>query len=209
MKILIADSHGPSRQLLSSRLVELGHDVTVISERLHEVEELSTLGEARIALLDHSVPGANCPEVLREIRKRCGQNIYIILLTEPNVAEGITTELESAVDDLLLKPFTEPELRTHVRTATRVLELQNGRFKTQRLLFTAAMCDALTSTCLRASTTGTGTSPVTRCCVTSRLHCDRNFEVMTTLEGMEVRNSSPCFRVAVQPSRSREGCAGR
>lgn len=124
--------------------MELGHDVTVISGRLHEVEELSTLGEPRIALLDHSVPGASCPEVLREIRKRCGQNIYIILLTEPNVVEGITTELESAVDDLLLKPFTEPELRTHVRTATRVLELQNGRFKTQRLLFTAAMCDDLT-----------------------------------------------------------------
>jgi diguanylate cyclase (GGDEF)-like protein len=144
MKILLKDSNAASRHLLSSTLLRMGHAVRVISEPLQECEALSAKGEPQIALLDHAVPGANCPGIFRGIRKQCGSNLYIILLTEPNSAEGITTELESAVDDLLLRPFTEAELRTHIRTATRVLELQNGRIQTQRLLFNAAMSDDLT-----------------------------------------------------------------
>jgi diguanylate cyclase (GGDEF)-like protein len=122
----------------------MGHEVHVISNPLQESEGFFVKGEAQIALLDHAVPGANCPAVFREIRKRCGPNIYIILLTEPNSAEGISTDLESAVDDLLLRPYTEAELRSHIRTGIRVLELQNGRIKTQRLLLNAAMSDELT-----------------------------------------------------------------
>jgi diguanylate cyclase (GGDEF)-like protein len=144
MKILIKDSNAISRQLLSATLLRLGHDVRLISEPLQECESFSAKGGAQIALLDHAVPGANCPGIFREIRKQCAGNIYIILLTEPNSAEGITAELESAVDDLLLRPFTEAELRTHIRTGTRVLELQNGRIRTQRLLLNAAMSDDLT-----------------------------------------------------------------
>jgi diguanylate cyclase (GGDEF)-like protein len=144
MKILIKDSNPTSRQFLASILLRMGHDIRVIFEPLQECEALSAKGEPQIALLDHAVPGANYPDLFREIRKRCGTNLYIILLTEPNSADGITAELESAVDDLLLWPFTEAELRTHIRTATRVLELQNGRIQTQRLLFNAAMSDDLT-----------------------------------------------------------------
>ena len=144
MKIFIKDSNAISRHLLSATLLRMGHDVRVISEPLHQCESFSARGEAQIALLDHAVAGANCPAIFREIRKQCGSNLYIILLTEPNSAEGITTELESAVDDLLLRPFTEAELRTHIRTGTRVLELQAGRIRTQRLLLNAAMSDDLT-----------------------------------------------------------------
>jgi two-component system cell cycle response regulator len=144
MKILIKDSNPTSRQALSSTLLRMGHDVRVISEPLQECESFSAKCEAQIALLDHAVAGADCPGIFRDIRKKCGANLYIILLTEPNSAEGISTELESAVDDLLLRPFTEAELRTHIRTGTRVLELQNGRIKTQRLLLNAAMSDELT-----------------------------------------------------------------
>jgi diguanylate cyclase (GGDEF)-like protein len=144
MKILIKDSNSTSRHVLCSTLLKMGHDVRVISNPLQESGSFFVKGEAQIALLDHAVPGADCPAVFREIRKQYGPNIYIILLTEPNSAEGMTTELESAVDDLLLRPYTEAELRTHIRTGIRVLELQNGRIKTQRLLLNAAMSDELT-----------------------------------------------------------------
>src|SRR3954471_11987865 len=103
MKILIKDSNPTSRQALSSTLLRMGHDVRVISEPLQECESFSAKCEAQIALLDHSVAGSDCPRIFQETRKRCGSNLYIILLTEPNSAEGITTELESAVDDLLLR----------------------------------------------------------------------------------------------------------
>ena len=144
MKILIKDSDSTSRHLLSSTLLRMGHEVRVISEPLQECEGLFVEGQAQIALLDQGAAGADCPAVFREIRKRCGPNVYIILLTEPNSADGITTELESAVDDLLLRPYTEAELRAHIRTGVRVLELQNGRIRTQRLLLNAAMSDELT-----------------------------------------------------------------
>jgi diguanylate cyclase (GGDEF)-like protein len=144
MKILIKDSNSASRHLLSSTLLRMGHEVHLISEPLEECEGFFVKGEAQIALLDHAVAGACCPAVFRDIRKRCGPNIHIILLTEPNTADGITTELESAVDDLLLRPYTEAELRAHIRTGIRVLELQNGRINTQRLLLNAAMSDELT-----------------------------------------------------------------
>jgi two-component system cell cycle response regulator len=144
MKILIKDSNPSSRQSLSAALLAMGHEVRVISEPLLDCETFSAHCDAQIALVDHSVAGSDCPRIFREIRQRCGSNLYIILLAEPNSAEGISTELESAVDDLLLRPFTEAELRTHIRTGTRVLELQNGRIKTQRLLLNAAMSDDLT-----------------------------------------------------------------
>ena len=144
MKILIKDSNATSRYLLSSAILRMGHEVRVITEPLLEWESFSLKGEPQIALLDHAAPGADCPAVFREIRKQRGSNIYIILVTEPNSAEGMTKDLEAEVDDLLLRPYTEAELRTHIRTGIRVLELQNGRIQTQRLLLNAAMSDELT-----------------------------------------------------------------
>ena len=144
MKILIADRNAKSRQMISSAVIALGHDVVIFTGQLEAIEAPGAKGEAQIAFVDHAVPGANCPGVLRDIRKRYGPNIYIILLTEPNSAKAMTRELEAAVDDLLLRPFTEAELRTHIRTGARLLELQRGHFETQRLLLNAAMCDDLT-----------------------------------------------------------------
>jgi len=144
MKILIADRDATSRQMISSVVMEMGHDVVIFSGQLQSIDGPGSKGEAQIAFVDLAVPGANCPAVLRDIRKRYGPNIYIILLTEPNGAKAISSELESAVDDLLLRPFSEAELRTHIRTGARLLELQRGHFEIQRVLLNAAMCDDLT-----------------------------------------------------------------
>ena len=61
MKIFIKDSNPVSRELLSSTLLKMVHDVRVISEPLQVCEGFAAKGEAQIAILDHAVPGASCP----------------------------------------------------------------------------------------------------------------------------------------------------
>jgi len=149
MRVLISADDPMSQQLLASMVSNLGHEVFAISEGLSVEglparEDINPESETRIAILDHSISGGKCRNICREVRKRFGSDIYIILLTPSHLAGRTMTDLGIVVDDFLLKPFTEAELCARLRLGVRVLNLLAGHIETERLLFNAATCDDLT-----------------------------------------------------------------
>ena len=144
MRILIADDDAVSRRLLESTLVKLGHEVIVVPDGTQAMEVLDSDDGPRFAILDWMMPGVNGITVCREIRKRPGPYIYIILLTALTGSADMVTGLESGADDFLSKPFNVGELRARLRSGARVLDLQSGLLDTQRALHIAATCDDLT-----------------------------------------------------------------
>src|SRR6187399_2019721 len=56
MRILIADRDATSRQMISSVVMEMGHDVVIFSGQLQSIEGPASKGEAQIAFIDHAVP---------------------------------------------------------------------------------------------------------------------------------------------------------
>jgi two-component system, cell cycle response regulator len=142
--ILIVVEDPTARHALSSALARLGYDVMAVSEGTQILEVLDTGKAMQIAIADFAVLEENGLKVCREIRKRYGPNIYIILLTQPDFAECAMTNFESVVDDFLLKPFAEAELRSRLRLGLRVLDMMASHVETQRLLLHAATCDELT-----------------------------------------------------------------
>jgi diguanylate cyclase (GGDEF)-like protein len=142
--ILVVGDDSTSRQTLSLTLTKLGYDVIAVSEGMQIIETLDSGKTMQVAIADFTIQAASGLRVCREIRKRFGPNIYIILLTQPNVTEGTTADLEAVVDDFILKPFTETELRARLRLGLRVLDMMASHVETQRLLLHAATCDELT-----------------------------------------------------------------
>jgi len=144
VRILIADDDAFSRRLLESTLVKLGHEVIAASDGTQAMEVLGSQAGPHFAILDWMMPGLDGLTVCREIRKRSGPYIYIILLTALSASEDVVTGLESGADDFLSKPFNASELRARLRSGARVLDLQAGLLDTQRALHKAATCDDLT-----------------------------------------------------------------
>lgn len=142
MRILVADGDPLSRQLLTASLEKLGHDVVSVADGREAIETLSLTDRLHVAILDWKTPGMDIPSMCRAVRKRYGPSVYIILLTVPDAVDGIL-QLAAVPDDFLLKPFTEPELRSRLRLGSRVLAL-TGQLANQRTLLKAATCDDLT-----------------------------------------------------------------
>jgi diguanylate cyclase (GGDEF)-like protein len=105
---------------------------------------LSAEDGPHFAILDWMMPGMDGVTVCREIRKRPGHYIYIILLTALTASADVVAGLDSGADDFLSKPFNAGELRARLRSGARVLDLQSGLLETQRALHKAATCDDLT-----------------------------------------------------------------
>jgi len=63
-----------------------------------------------IAILDVTMPELNGFEVSREIKKRLGFSVYVILLTARSSDEDRRTGEESGVDEYLLKPYNPDKL---------------------------------------------------------------------------------------------------
>ena len=144
MRILIADDDAMSRKLLESTLVKLGHEVIAVSDGTHAMNVLNSEDGPDFAILDWMMPGMDGVTVCREVRKRPGRYVYIILLTALTASSDMVTGLESGADDFLSKPFKALELRARLRSGARVLDLQSGLLETQRALHQAATCDDLT-----------------------------------------------------------------
>lgn len=144
MRILIADDDPVSSKLLERTLIRLGHEVVVMADGPQAVTALLAPDGPRMAILDWMMPGADGLAVCRVIRQRPAPYIYLILLTARDRREDLVAGLDSGADDFLTKPFDLDELRSRLRSGTRVLELQEGLLKAQAALSVLATRDDLT-----------------------------------------------------------------
>lgn len=145
MRILIADDDEIFRGLLCSTLARWGYQVIPVDEGERALALLVAENAPTLVVLDWMMPGLSGPEVCKRLRARPGPRYtYVLLLTARHNMEDVVEGLEAGADDYLTKPFDASELRARLRTAGRILDLQEKLLESHRELEELATHDPLT-----------------------------------------------------------------
>jgi two-component system cell cycle response regulator len=145
MKILIADDEQVSRRMLQGLLTMWGYEVVSVEDGNAALGQLEALDSPRIGLLDWMMPGMNGVDVCRAVRRdRPEPYTYLLLLTAKDGKENIVEGLESGADDYLIKPWDPDELRARLRTAQRILQLEDRLVEARETMRFKATHDHLT-----------------------------------------------------------------
>jgi diguanylate cyclase (GGDEF)-like protein len=150
MHILVADDDPLVRRLVEATLRQLGHDVTAVVDGDEALDVLLRPGAPRVAILDWMMPAADGLDVCRMLRQQSTSYVYVIMLTGRDRPEDMIEAMEADVDDFLTKPLDVAELRAHLRTAERIVRLQQRLLEAQDTLWHQAMHDSLTGLWNRA-----------------------------------------------------------
>jgi two-component system chemotaxis response regulator CheY len=142
--VLIAEDDPLARRMLEKRLKDWGYTVFKAEEGKKALEILKR-PEVRMAILDWMMPGLEGPEICSKLRQsKKPKYTYVILLTARDTSFDIIQGLEAGADDYMTKPINFMELRARLKTAHRILELEDHLLKTQKKLLKLATLDSLT-----------------------------------------------------------------
>jgi len=125
MQILVADDNPVYRSLLQSLLEESHFEVVLACDGAEAWEILQRPNAPTLAILDWMMPGMDGYEVCRKVRESRGNSIpYVLMVTSNSSREELLKVLVAGADDYLLKPFEPLDLKIRLRTAIRILNLQ-------------------------------------------------------------------------------------
>ena len=110
--ILIVDDDDRIRGLLKDYLTENNYIVSTAENSDNAKEKLNFL-KFDIIILDVMMPGQNCYELTKEIKKN--MKIPVILLTAKGEVENRIKGLELGADDYISKPFEPKELLLRIK----------------------------------------------------------------------------------------------
>ena len=159
LKILLVDDEESSRTLIRKMLVEsCGHEVQLAADGRSALA-LAVDSRPQVVITDWFMPGMDGLELTRALRATdWGQVIYVVMLTAAASQAQVEEAFTEGVDDYLIKPVAEVELRARLRAAWRYVKLhdewQRDRAQLKRIaselavsnrkLEQAALTDALT-----------------------------------------------------------------
>ncbi len=124
-RILLAEDHYVSRQLLERNLLNWGFSVQTAIDGEEAARILREPNAPPIAILDWMMPRMDGLEVCAAVRSDPSRPyIYLILLTAKSQKEEIAAGLEAGADDYVVKPFDPDELRARLKVGQRVVELE-------------------------------------------------------------------------------------
>ncbi len=147
MHVLVAEDSPVYRKLLGNYLVEWGFRHTIVSDGSEAWQVLQHGDSPRLLLLDWVLPGVDGVELCRRVRTRglAGNPYsYIVLLTGKDRKQDMLEAMQAGVDDYLVKPFDEWELRARLNVGKRILELNQQLVEARELMRHAATHDSLT-----------------------------------------------------------------
>ena len=125
--ILIVDDNRLQRSVLEANLKAIGYDV-VAAENGKEALEIFRKGYYPIVMTDWIMPEMNGLELCRAIRADdSGRYTYIIILTSLDSKNDIIAGLEAGADEYLVKPPHQAELTSRLKTARRILDLEQSQ----------------------------------------------------------------------------------
>ena len=125
MRILVADDDPMYRSLLGDLLRQWQFEPVTVSNGRAALEMLQRPDGPRLIILDWMMPEMDGFEVTRTIRaEKATEGIYVLLITGSRNKEDVMKVLVCGADDFLIKPFEPMDLKIHLRTAMRILHLQ-------------------------------------------------------------------------------------
>ncbi len=147
MDVLVAEDSPVYRKLLDNYLVEWGFRHTIVNDGSEAWRVLQRPDSPRLLLLDWVMPGVDGVELCRRVRIRAAARnacSYIILLTGRDRKQDMLEAMQAGVDDYLVKPFDEWELRARLNVGKRILELNQQLVEARAHVRHAATHDSLT-----------------------------------------------------------------
>lgn len=125
--VLIVDDNRLQRSVLEANLKAAGYQV-VAAENGKEALEIFRKGHFPILMTDWIMPEMSGLDLCRAIRsEESGRYTYIIILTSLDSKNDIIAGLEAGADEYLVKPAHQAELTARLKTARRILDLENAR----------------------------------------------------------------------------------
>lgn len=125
MRILIADDDPVYRELVQSLAERWGFETLCASDGSGAWDILQTCAAPPMVILDWMMPGVDGYEICRRVRNAGGSyQPYILLMTSNKIKEDIAKVIVAGADDYLIKPFDPLDLQIHLRTAKRIVDLQ-------------------------------------------------------------------------------------
>ncbi|MBC7363034.1 MAG: diguanylate cyclase [Candidatus Aminicenantes bacterium] len=142
--VLVAEDDPLTKRLLEKKLKDWGYTVLKAEDGNKALKTIKQ-PEVRMAILDWMMPGLEGPEICSKLRQsKKPKYTYIILLTARDTSFDIIQGLEAGADDYMTKPINFMELRARLKTAHRILELEDNLIKAQKKLLKLATMDSLT-----------------------------------------------------------------
>ncbi|MCI0485415.1 MAG: response regulator transcription factor [Blastocatellia bacterium] len=124
MKLLIAEDELISRWILKETLLTWGYDVTACEDGKSAWDRYAE-GDHRIVISDWIMPYMSGLEFCRKIRSASPQGYcYFILLTTQGGKDCFLEGMDAGVDDYMIKPFDNDQLRARLKVAERMLASQ-------------------------------------------------------------------------------------
>jgi DNA-binding response OmpR family regulator len=111
--------------MLQELLTQWHFEVILASDGQEALEVMDGEDSPQLVLLDWEMPEIDGFEVARSIRGGdAGHRAYVLMITGNKQDSDIMKVLVSGADDYLIKPFDPIDLKIHIRSAMRILHLQ-------------------------------------------------------------------------------------
>lgn len=126
MRVLIADDDCVYRTLLTDLLGRWHFEVVAASNGREAMDVMESEEPPRLVILDWEMPEIDGFEVARATRGGVvGSGAYILMITGSRKKEDIMRVLVCGADDYLIKPFDPTDLKIRLRSAMRIMGLQD------------------------------------------------------------------------------------
>jgi two-component system, cell cycle response regulator len=119
-RILIVDDDAVGRESLEALLATQGHQL-LFAENGTQALRMAEQHRPDLVLLDVMMPGMNGFEVCRQLRAHAQlAEVPILMLTALDDDQSRLQGLQAGADDFISKPYQVAELRTRIKTITRL-----------------------------------------------------------------------------------------
>ena len=145
-RVLVIDDSPVYQRLLTGQLREWGYEVTVAESAAEGWKILEQPCSPNLVLLDWIMPGMDGVELCRKLRaQKCSDlYVYTILVTSKENPADLLKAMEAGVDDYLVKPFDEQQLKARLLVGRRVVALQRELIEAREFMHRANTYDGLT-----------------------------------------------------------------
>ena len=146
MKVLIVDDSPIYRKLIRDHVQDWGFVSSEVESGSKAWEVLQQPDSPKLVLLDWVLPDLNGIELCQRIRNASASRpyVYVILLSGKDGRANMLKAMQAGVDDYLVKPFDESELRARLLVGKRILDLQQELISARESMRQAATHDSLT-----------------------------------------------------------------
>jgi len=135
LKVLVVDDDKAITNLLEVILEGEGYDFIFAHTGREALEVWSSNDFPSIVLLDWTLPDLQGTDVCKQIRAHPqGKFAFIMFLTARGLREHRIAGMAAGADDYVVKPIHAEELKAHMRSAVRIVELQAQLIERNKML---------------------------------------------------------------------------